>query len=178
MKTYGELNLKKIRNKCGLDFAHFTYPLGMCPCCTTIMDFPAKYWREGRRPTFVEPEEAYMKGHYELDGKPVAIDDFSYILFANSNKQGGYAAKGSKIDSVYVACHFKDDEQMKNVLCMLSEQLGNEYVVSIRTNTPVSAVGFEVHYKPDFDVVPVKQQDEADGVRRIFFHEGKEVAVS
>ena len=35
---YQELNLKKIREDNGLDFAHFTYLRNMCSCCSTPLD--------------------------------------------------------------------------------------------------------------------------------------------
>ena len=127
-KFYGELNLKEIREKCSLDFAHYTYPHGMCPCCTCFLDFPKRYWAPDKRPlktVLPNGETAYV-----LDGKQVTMDDFAYLLFMNSDRDGGYATKRTRIDSVNVAYRFVSDQQKSDVCRLLSEQLGQNYVVA------------------------------------------------
>ena len=144
-KFYGELNLKEIREKCGLDFAHYTYPHGMCPCCTCFLDFPKRYWNPKRRPQkIVLPDSTAA---YELDGKRVTVDDFTYLLFLNSDRDGGYATKDTLIDSVNVAYRFVSDQQKSDVCRLLSKQLGKNYVVAEPMH---SWTVLRVYYLKDF----------------------------
>lgn len=73
MMTYGELNLKKLREKCDLDFAHYTYTKGMCSCCYGPADLPSKYWRDNK----VIPED------------DPRYNDIHYVLFKNANNGSG-----------------------------------------------------------------------------------------
>lgn len=127
-KFYHELNLKELRETCELDFAHYTYPHGMCPCCTCFLDFPQRYWKPERRPQKMTLSDGTIV--YELNGKRVSVDDFAYLLFFNSDRDGGYASKGTRIESVNVAYHFVSDQQKADVCRLLSEQLGKDYVVA------------------------------------------------
>ena len=85
MKKYAELNLKKIREDNGLDFAHFTYVKGMCSCCYGPTDLPAIYWKDG----IVKNEE----------------DKYSYILFKNANNGSGQVKRKDEITNYTCISH-------------------------------------------------------------------------
>ena len=107
-KTYGELDLKKIREECGLDFAHFTYKRNQCSCCYTPKDLPKRYWHKGIIP----------------DG-----DDYTYILFKNAYNGSGAVTKNDIIENYTCVSWNMSEEQLDKVCDMLQEQLGNDYYV-------------------------------------------------
>lgn len=107
-KTYGELDLKKIREECGLDFAHFTYKKGQCSCCYTPKDMAAKYWHNGIIPTG---------------------NDYTYILFKNAENGSGTVTANDTIRNYTCVEWNMSDEQLAKVCDMLQEQLGNDYYV-------------------------------------------------
>jgi hypothetical protein len=109
MKTYGDLNLRVIRDACDLDFAHYTYKKGQCSCCYGPKDLPKIYWKNR-----IIPE----------------TNDYTYILFKNANNGSGCVCKGDVIDNyTFIEYGFKSDEQKHKFCTMLQEQLGDEYVV-------------------------------------------------
>lgn len=111
-KRYEELDLKKIRETAGLNFAHFTYKKGMCSCCYGPKDLPAKYWTGGE------------------EGKKKAVDgDYSYILFKNADNGSGAVRKTDEIRGTNYIEWNLDDEQLDTVVEMLKEQLGDGYEV-------------------------------------------------
>ncbi|MEE1084982.1 MAG: hypothetical protein UH850_14745 [Paludibacteraceae bacterium] len=107
---YKDLNLKKIREDNGLDFAHFTYQKGMCSCCYGPKDLPKRYWRNG-----VIPEH----------------NDYTYILFKNANNGSGIVKRDDEICCHSYECISWDFpiEKLENVCKDLQAQVGNEYVV-------------------------------------------------
>ena len=125
---YKDLNLKKIRDENGLDFAHFTYQRGMCSCCYGPLDLPGRYWRGGKRPVHVEVD-GYSG--YELDGKKVHTNDIQYLLFKNANNGGGIV-KGADEIKDYQCIEWGFPMEKLNKICRdLQEQVGDDYVVMV-----------------------------------------------
>ena len=73
---YKDLDLKGLREKCGIDFAHYTFKKGMCSCCYGPSDFPAKYWHKG-----IVKEDT--------------IENVSYILFKNADNGSGRVTRNN-----------------------------------------------------------------------------------
>ena len=107
---YKDLNLKKIREDNGLDFAHFTYQKGMCSCCYGPKDLPKRYWRGG-----VIPEH----------------DNYTYLLFKNADNGSGIVKRDDEICGNTYDCIAWDFpiEKLDNVCKDLQTQVGDEYVV-------------------------------------------------
>ncbi len=104
---YGELNLRRLREVCDLDFAHFTYLRGMCSCCYGPQDFPTRYWRDGK-----------------------IVDNPTYILFKNADNGKGVVTKNTEIDgTVYIMYKVNSEAQMRCILRELSVQLGTDYLI-------------------------------------------------
>lgn len=108
---YKDLNLKKIREDNGLDFAHFTYQKGMCSCCYGPWDLPKRYWKNG-----------IVRDRNE---------DVQYLLFKNADNGSGVVKGADEI-----CCNLYDCiewsfplEKLENVCKDLQAQLGDEYVV-------------------------------------------------
>ena len=105
---YKELNLKKLRDDNGLDFAHFTYQKGMCTCCYGPKDLPKRYWKNN-----IIPEG----------------DDYTYLLFSNADNGRGRVKRDDEIESyTFISWDFPI-EKLHKICLDLKEQLGNEYVV-------------------------------------------------
>lgn len=130
MKQYKDLNLKKIREECNLDFAHYTYGKDQCSCCYGPLDMAARYWKNGKKPVKVYEGRCF---HYELDGKRFDDHKFSYILFKNAWNGGGRIKnKEQKIeDYTCIKYRFDDEEQKIKVCNMLLQQLDEDYVVCV-----------------------------------------------
>ena len=109
---YSELNLKKIRDDNGLDFAHFTYQKGMCSCCYGPKDLPKRYWKGGVIP----------------DG-----DDYTYLLFKNADNGSGHVKRNDEIMCDCISWNFPM-EKLANVCTDLQTQVGNDYVVFMPTS--------------------------------------------
>jgi hypothetical protein len=128
---YKDLNLKKIREENGLDFAHFTYNKGMCSCCYGPLDLPGRYWRGGKKPVEVDIDGT---SYCELDGEKVKNNDIQFILFKNANNGSGYV-KGSNEIKDYQCIEWDFPmEKMKKICQDLQEQVGQEYVVMVPPN--------------------------------------------
>lgn len=112
---YGDLNLKKIRDDNGLDFAHFTYQRGMCSCCYGPRDLPKRYWRGN-----VIPEDDY---------------DYTYLLFKNADNGSGHVKRADEIDNYTCIEWGFPMEKLEKICKDLQEQLGDKYVVLMPTNT-------------------------------------------
>lgn len=104
---YSKLNLKKIRDDNGLDFAHFTYQKGMCSCCYGPKDLPKRYWKGGVIP----------------DG-----DDYTYLLFKNADNGRGHVTRNDEIKCDCISWKFPM-EKMVDICTDLQTQVGNDYVV-------------------------------------------------
>lgn len=109
---YSELNLKKIRDDNGLDFAHFTYQKGMCSCCYGPKDLPKRYWTGGVIP----------------DG-----DDYTYLLFKNADNGSGHVKRNDEIMCDCIEWDFPM-EKLANVCTDLQTQAGKDYVVFMPTS--------------------------------------------
>ena len=111
---YKDLNLKKIRDDNGLDFAHFTYQRGMCSCCYGPRDLPKRYWRGG-----VIPEDDY---------------DCTYLLFKNADNGRGHVKSADEIKD-YTCISWKFPmEKLEKVCKDLQAQLGDGYAVMMPTD--------------------------------------------
>lgn len=128
---YKDLNLKKIRDDNGLDFAHFTYQRGMCSCCYGPLDLPGRYWRGGKKPIEVEDDGWYG---YELNGRRVDSLGIQYILFKNANNGSGIV-KGTDEIKDYQCVEWRFPMEKMNWICgELQEQVGDNYVVMVPPN--------------------------------------------
>lgn len=105
---YNELDLKGLREKCDIDFAHYTYKNGMCSCCYGPKDLPAIYWRNRIIPTG---------------------DNYEYILFKNANNGSG-VVKGTDEIKDYQCIEWRmAPEKLDKVCEELKKQLGDFYKV-------------------------------------------------
>lgn len=127
MKTYGDLNLKDLRDECGLDFAHFTYQRGMCSCCYNPKDLPARYWRGGIIP--------FNKISYFCDDFKKTTDDetkegeYTYLLFKNADNGSGTVTKADTIEDYTCIEWGFPYSLLDKVVEMLAEQLDDDYVI-------------------------------------------------
>lgn len=118
--TYGDLNLKSIAKKCGLDVSHYTFR-GQCSCCADLTQFSKRYW----------------VGEVK--------DDPLYLMLKNANNGSGEVCRndivGFKKDShertVYGMYNVKDMKQLKEICSELQNQLGKAYKVVVPKNTDV-----------------------------------------
>lgn len=123
---YKDLNLKKIRDDNGLDFAHFTYQRGMCSCCYGPRDLPKRYWR----------------------GNTIPADDYeyAYLLFKNADNGSGHVKSTDEIkDYTCIGWDFPM-EKLEKVCKDLQAQLGDEYVVLMPTDKYTCICIFKVTY--------------------------------
>lgn len=110
MKRYRDLNLRAIREKADLDFAHFTYQKHMCSCCYGPKQLPKLYWKNRTIPNH---------------------DNYSYILFKNANNGSGTVTKEDWIANYTCIEWGNMTTEQLNVVCeMLLDQLGAEYIVA------------------------------------------------
>lgn len=108
MMLYKDLDLRKLREECGLDFAHYTYKPGQCSCCYGPKDMASIHWKDR-----VIPEG----------------DDYTYLLFKNADNGSGHVKAHDTIgDRIYIEWGFPEDK-MKDVINSLSSQLSDEYIV-------------------------------------------------
>lgn len=113
---YGKLNLRGLREDCGIDFAHFTYQRGMCSCCYSPTDLPKRYWKNGI---------------VKECGDAGIIDESqtSYILFKNADNGSGTVKRSDEIeDNTYIEWGLTK-KQLPLVLAHLRKQLGDKYEV-------------------------------------------------
>lgn len=129
MKTYGDLNLKEIRENNWLDFAHYTYLSGQCTCCYGPMDMPARYWHKSKKPVKVEGKPY----EYELDGKPFDKKNMRYILFDNAYNCDGSVKKKDRIKDYTTISYSKNLPAglIEKICRELAEQLDEDYIVVI-----------------------------------------------
>lgn len=141
---YGDLNLKKIRDDNGLDFAHFTYQRGMCSCCYGPRDLPKRYWRGN-----VIPEDDY---------------DYTYLLFKNADNGSGHVKRADEIDNYTCIEWGFPMEKLEKICKDLQEQLGDKYVVLMPTNihTCIQIFKYDFPYLAD----KLKERDCID-IRRV-----------
>lgn len=108
---YQELNLKKIREDNGLDFAHFTYLRNMCSCCSTPLEFPARYWHKGIKPT--------------------SMDNVQYLIFKNADNGSGRVTKNDDISEYECISWNFPIEKMGKICQDLERQMGKEYEILV-----------------------------------------------
>ena len=108
---YQDLNLRKIREDNGLDFAHFTYLRGMCSCCFSPLELPARYWHKGI--------------------KPASMDNVQYLLFKNADNGSGWVKKTDEIKDYQCISWEFPETKLVQICKDLQEQLEDEYVVLV-----------------------------------------------
>lgn len=112
MKTYADLNLKELREKCDIDFAHYTYRRGQCSCCYGPKNLAKTHWRKG-----IDVEN---------------VEDYSYILFKNADNGSGYVTKNDELKDIeFVEWGELNDEKLNSVCKELSIQYGDGWVVLV-----------------------------------------------
>ena len=107
--TYGDLDLKFIREAADIDFAHYTYKDGQCSCCYGPEDLPAKYWKDG----------------------VIKTSNYSYILFKNANNGSGTVKKSDYLayqDHICISWNLSV-KQLDKVVRLLRQQVGREFIV-------------------------------------------------
>jgi len=158
MITYGELNLKKIREECDLDFAHYTYKKGQCSCCYGPMDMADKYWTEGRKPQIIDQKKAtkYNGGFTKYTDN---YSTFTYILFKNADNGSGRIKNKNEVIKSYtcISYRFKDEDQKNKVCKMLMSQLDDDdYVIAIPKDCDCCIVIFtrkELEVYPQYEYI-------------------------
>lgn len=133
MKTYGDLDLKKIREENGLDFAHFTYLPRQCSCCYGPLDLPAKYWHSSRKPKEIRQNlgKGYASISYELNGKPFNKGEMKFILFKNACNGSGTVTRKDEIRG-YTCVEYNLEPALVEKVCRdLAGQLDKDYIVVI-----------------------------------------------
>lgn len=107
LKRYKDLNLKTVREKADLDFAHYTFKPRMCSCCYGPSDLPSIYWKN----------------------REIKKSNYQYILFKNADNGSGHVTKNDLIEgTVYIMWGFPM-EKMPIVCEELQKQLGDDYDV-------------------------------------------------
>ena len=134
MIKFKDLNLRKLIEDCGIDFAHYTYTANMCSCCYGPTDMSSRYWA-GKT----------MKEREDRKEEAKKTRDYTYILFKNANNGSGIVNGEDYVCSVYhndkkrfwvpnnatveyIEWNMPDGKLVK-VCKALQEQLGDEYEV-------------------------------------------------
>ena len=123
---YKDLDLKGLREKCDIDFAHFTYKGTQCSCCYGPKDLPAKYWRNNIVPTHKD------------------YSDISYILFKNAyNGSGAVKREDYLSDKKVIFIEWNlNKEQLDSVCDELEKQVQTEFNV-IKPKNEYSCIRLE-----------------------------------
>ena len=108
---YKDLNLKKVRDDNGLDFAHFTYQPGMCSCCYGPKDLPARYWKNHK---------------VAQDG-----EEYTYILYKNANNGSGPVKRNEECKPYECVSWRFPEEKLERVCRSLQEMYGPEWGVFV-----------------------------------------------
>lgn len=112
MTTYNDLKLKELREKCDIDFAHYTYKKGQCSCCYGPKDLAKKHWRKGIDITD-------------------DLRDYSYILFKNADNGSGHVTKNDYLSDIEFVSWKLNDDQLDRVCYELSVQYGEGWVILV-----------------------------------------------
>ncbi len=107
---YKDLDLAKIRKEFDLDFAHYTFPKGMCSCCYGPKDMSKKYWKNN-----TIPED----------------NNYTYILFSNCENGSGVVHENDEIKSLQFILWSFPIEKMSDVCKALLLQLNRNYVILV-----------------------------------------------
>lgn len=105
---YGDLNLGKLRDDCGLDFAHYTYKKNQCSCCYGPRDQARIHWR---------------------NQTIIADGEISYILYKNAYNCGGCVSKEDEVNLIDYVSWSMPDTLLPIVCKELSRQYGKEFRV-------------------------------------------------
>lgn len=156
MVKFKDLNLRKIMEDCGIDFAHYTYMSGMCSCCYGPKDMSARYWA-GKT----------MKEREARKAKAKETGEYTYILFKNAKNGSGTVNGEDYVCSVYhndkkkfwvpknavneyIGWRFPEDK-LDKVCSALQDQLGEEYKV-IKPNSRYCCI--EIEYVGNDPYIP------------------------
>jgi hypothetical protein len=112
MTTYNDLKLKELREKCDIDFAHYTYKKGQCSCCYGPKDLAKTHWRKG-----IEVTED--------------LRDYSYILFKNADNGSGHVTKNDTLNDIEFIEWNLNNSQLHDVCKELSVQYGDGWAVLV-----------------------------------------------
>lgn len=134
MKTYADLNLIKIRDDCGLDFARHTYSSGQCSCCYGPEDMGKKWWAKGKKPKQIvtKCDAARKTIGYSSNRKN---NEFTFILFKNADNGSGHIKSLDEPIKNHTFVSYDCSQQQLEMVCrMLQEQLGAMYYVKMPKN--------------------------------------------
>ncbi len=129
---YNELNLKALREECGLDFAHYTYLRGMCSCCHGPKDLPARYWKNGK----VSEKRAY-DGCFDPNHEPNG--EYTYILFKNACNGSGQVKSADEFKDIQNVEWGFPWKMMNKVCKALQFQVGDGYKV-VKPDGPLRCI--------------------------------------
>lgn len=105
---YKDLNLKELREKCDIDFAHYTYARGQCSCCYGPTDMAKRYWRNGE----------------------IKENNFTYILFKNADNGLGHVTENDKIHDIeYIKWALPPDKLVE--VCKELQAQMTEYTIFV-----------------------------------------------
>lgn len=135
MKTYGQLDLKKIMDAEDLDFARWTYSKCQCSCCYGPLDMPAKFWKKGKKPYRHFLDERKQTWEYRLAGKRFDESKATYILFQNAWNGSGTVKEEDLIkDYTCISYQLNDLDQVRRISNLIKDQLDDDYVVQVPEN--------------------------------------------
>lgn len=127
IKRYSELNLHELRDKAGLDFAHYTLKAGQCSCCYGPLDQAKKHFSK----EFLDKYNVKtLKDLNNLYDNKEALNSMTYILFKNAinNPDSGYKKLDDRSYSEVIMWDF-EMEKMDLVCKLLEEYFGESYKV-------------------------------------------------
>lgn len=133
---YRDLNLKGLREKLGLDFAHFTYKDNQCSCCYGPSDMASIHWRNREVIEVDDPR----------------FEKVNYILFKNANNGSGSVTKNDKLkDTEYIEYQLESFDLVKKVCEELFNQVsGYGYGVLVPKNTNKCILLFDIERAKKF----------------------------
>ena len=113
---YKDLNLKELREKCDIDFAHYTYRKNQCTCCYGPEDMSTKYWRNGE----------------------IKTKNYEYILFNNAKNGSGAVKSTDEIKDIQYIQWALTPEKLESVCKELQAQMP-EYTIFV-PKRPIYAI--------------------------------------
>lgn len=127
---YKDLNLKELREKCDIDFAHYTYKKYQCSCCYGPKDMAKKYWKNGK----------------------IKEDNFTYILFKHARDCGGYVKPEDTINDVEYIKWVLTPEELIEVCKKLQTQMP-EYTIFVPKEPANTIIAIKSGAKVESNIV-------------------------
>lgn len=113
--TYKELDLKSLREKLDLDFAHYTFQPGQCSCCYGPDDQPSIYWKDRK----------VLRGE--------ELDQAKWILFKNADNGSGHVKGTDQLCCHGIECILWSEgigpELLQRICDELQSRVGPQYKV-------------------------------------------------